>query len=272
MKIGFIGIGNMGSAIATSIAKIKNQDIQLLISNHNIEKAEKFKTQVKALVKILENEAIVKEADVIFLGVKPYLILEVLGQLAPIAKEDALWISMATAVSLKQLMPLLDRSQAIIRIMPNTPVEIGEGMITYVLPEETSQKNHSLLVDLLANTGRLQQINENQMDAASAIAGCGPAFIYQLIEALSDAGVREGLNRALAQNLAAQMVQGAAQMVLKTGKHPGQLKDEVTSPGGSTIAGITSLEENGFRYATMEAVHQAYLKTISLSKNDSDNH
>lgn len=173
---------------------------------------------------------------------------------------------MVAGLKLKNYLSVISSKQSIIRMMPNTPIEIQEGMTTFTYPKKTPTSAIELFKLCLSESGKLLYINEEQMDAATAIAGCGPAFIYQMIEAFSDAGVREGLSRELAQELAVQMIKGSANMVLETKTHPALLKDRVTSPGGSTIAGTTALEENGFRFAVIEAVHQACKRNHELGK------
>ncbi|MGX7076093.1 pyrroline-5-carboxylate reductase [Globicatella sanguinis] len=267
MKIGFIGIGNMGSAVAVGVSKAVDQHTQFLLSNHNQEKANSLSQQISQTVEILDNETIASSATMIFLGLKPSMIVNELHQLSKLAKPGTIWVSMATGVSIEQMESVISDEQKVIRIMPNTPVAIGQGMTTYILSDLITDDEHQLFKQLMSQTGQLMKIVESKMNAASAVAGCGPAFIYQLIEALADGGVRAGLPREMAQRLAAQMVQGSAQMVIETGQHPGALKDAVTSPGGSTIAGVASLEQNGFRHAAMEAVYQSFLKTKSMSQS-----
>lgn len=263
MKIGFIGVGNMGSAVVKAVHCIGEHSIYL--SNHNLDKVEQLNEQIDRQATILSNEEIATMCDVIFLGVKPNRILELLQQFSSMAKDSCLWVSMSAGITLEQLNGMLNnQSQSIIRMMPNTPIEIGEGMISYTYTKNLSKDKVELFEVLLSQSGTLLYVDEHKMDAATAIAGCGPAFIYQLIEALADAGVREGLTRSEAMLLATQMIQGSAKMVIQTKKHPAQLKDEVTSPGGSTIVGIATLEKNGFRSAIIEAVHAAFETTQSL--------
>lgn len=170
---------------------------------------------------------------------------------------------MAAGVPLDSLAAFVSADK-VIRIMPNTPVAIGQGMTTYSL---VNQNLAPLLEQILEKSGKVQQVPESLIDAATAIAGCGPAFVYQMIEALTDAGVQNGLTAQDAKVLAAQTLAGTAQMVLTSDKHPAQLRQEVTSPGGSTIAGVVALEKEGFRYAIIKAVAAALKKTRKLGKN-----
>lgn len=260
MKIGFIGLGNMGTALAQAVSQIP--DTQLLLSTHNVQKAQELQAQLGGL--LLSNAEIAEQAEVIFLGVKPYLVSQVLTDLQePISRNlSAIWISMAAGVPLADLTSYISADK-LIRIMPNTPVAIGQGMTTYSL---TNPELAPLLEQLLEKSGKVQQVPESLIDAATAIAGCGPAFAYQFIEAMTDAGVQNGLSAQDAKALAAQTLSGSAQMVLASSKHPAQLRQEVTSPGGSTIAGVVALEKHGFRSAIISAVNKALKRTRELGK------
>ena len=151
-------------------------------------------------------------------------------------------------------------------MMPNTPASIGQGVISYALSSNCSTADSDLFCQLLAKAGLLVELGESLIDAATGLAGCGPAFVYLFIEALADAGVQTGLPRETALKMAAQTVVGAGQLVLESQQHPGVLKDQVCSPGGSTIAGVASLEAHAFRGTVMEAVQQSYKRTQELGK------
>ncbi|MGO1441258.1 MAG: pyrroline-5-carboxylate reductase [Lactobacillus delbrueckii] len=256
MKVGFIGLGNMGSAIARAVAKC--DDVSLLLSRHNPEKAGKLQAEIGG--QLLDNAQVAAESDVVFLGIKPYQVASTIKEIGENSNNGSIWISMATGVSLETLAKLLP-GHDLVRMMPNTPVAIGQGMTSY-----TSQSSQAkdVFKELMAHSGKVVEIQEGLMDAATAVAGCGPAFVYQFIEALGDAGVQNGLSRSQAIEMAAQTVLGSAQMVLATGQHPAQLRDAVTSPGGSTIAGVVELEKNGFRYAAISAVNAALKQNQEL--------
>ena len=260
MKIGFIGLGNMGAAILEAVAKTGPHE--LLLSDQNQEKLAALADRFQG--KISNNQEIASQAQVIFLGLKPHLMGPVLSDLAGSIAENptAVWISMAAGVRLDQLAAYLP-AQQIIRMMPNTPVAIGQGMTTFATSQAT---NARLFEDLMAQSGQVKQLPENLMDAATAIAGCGPAFIYELIEAMTTAGIQNGLSAQDAQLLASQTVLGAAQMVLESDQHPAQLRDQVTSPGGSTIAGLVALTQAGFQAATIQGVNQALERTRELGQ------
>ncbi|MBY5035193.1 pyrroline-5-carboxylate reductase [Streptococcus gallolyticus] len=260
MKIGFIGLGNMGSALAKSLVKLGRHD--LLLSIHNQEKASLLQAEIGG--QLASNAEIASQAQVIFLGVKPHLLGQVLTDLKEeIAKNPAaVWISMAAGVSLSDLQEYLP-ADCLVRIMPNTPVAIGQGMTTYSVENPDLAP---LVEKLLSASGKVEQVPEDKIDAATAIAGCGPAFAYVFIDALVQAGIQNGLSADLSKELAAQTLLGSAQLVLESEQHTAQLRDQVTSPGGSTIAGLVAMEEHNFRYATIAAVNQALAKTRELGK------
>ena len=265
MKIGFIGLGNMGASLAKAVLQAKT-GAQILLANRSQAKVDAFITNFGGQAS--SNEEIFAEADVIFLGVKPAQFSELLAQYQAILekRESLLLISMAAGLTLEKLASLIPSQHRIIRIMPNTPVAIGQGVISYALSENCRAGDNSLFCQLLAKAGLLVELGDGLIDAATGLAGCGPAFVYLFIEALADAGVQIGLPREMALKMAAQTVVGAGQMVLESQQHPGVLKDQVCSPGGSTIAGVASLEEHAFRGTVMDAVHQAYKRTQELGK------
>lgn len=260
MKIGFIGLGNMGGAIAQAIATLDQHE--LLLSNHNPQKAKAIQQTVGG--SFLSNAAIVEQADLIFLGIKPHLLGPVLTSLSEeIAKKtDTIWVSMAAGVSIDQLADYLPVNQ-IIRMMPNTPVAIGQGMTTFTTQNPDLAPLFEALMTL---SGQVTQVPESLIDAATAIAGCGPAFVYEIIDSMTQAGVQHGLSVETARTLAAQTLLGSSQMVLETGKHPAQLRDEVTSPGGSTIAGLAALTEAGLQNALIQGINRALARTQELGE------
>jgi pyrroline-5-carboxylate reductase len=216
----------------------------------------------------------VRDAKFIFLCVKPQVLPGVLTDLLPALKEDQaeggapVLVSIAAGVTLDTLTNILkegDLDLPVIRVMPNTPAAIGQGILLIAPGESVTQEDYDGLTALLSACGLLERVTQRELDLGMSIAGCGPAFVYLFIEALADGGVQIGLPRAKAQTWAAQMVAGAAQMVLQTGKHPGQLKDEVCSPGGTTIAGVEELEKMAFRAAAAQAVNKAYEKSKKLN-------
>lgn len=262
--IGFIGTGNMGSAIAWAAAWSK-QAQRVLLANRTPIKAESLAAQLPGAA-LSTNEEIARTAQLIFLGVKPQMMQLVLSPLEPILRkrEDRfILVTMAAGLSCERIQDIVDMDCPVIRMMPNTPAAIGAGVIQYCGLGVTMEELDSFAA-LLQPAGLVDPVPEGLIDAASAVSGCGPAFAYLFIEALADGGVACGLPREKAVAYAAQMAEGAARMVLESGQHPGALKDAVCSPGGTTIQGVRILEERGFRAAAMDAVIAAYEKTLKL--------
>ena len=191
------------------------------------------------------NREVATAADVIFLAVKPQQMSQVLIELHGHAKREHLVISIAAGIPLTALAAGLGDAPRLVRVMPNTPCLVGSGASGYCLGPNATVEDAALVNKLLGAVGIARQVDESLLDAVTGLSGSGPAFVYVLIEALSDGGVKMGLSREVALALAAQTVRGAAEMVLATGEHPGQLKDAVTSPGGTTIAGLAALEAAG---------------------------
>ncbi len=264
MKIGFIGCGNMGGALIRSISQISETNIY--IYDKNIEKAQYLSDEVGAIV--CEAGLIASGCDFIFLAVKPAILPDVLSSIAEGLGKNAraVVVSMAAGVNTQKIETALTHARPVIRIMPNTPVALGCGMIAWCagdavpLPKDREDE----FLHIMSACGRLDRLDERLIDAETAVAGCGPAYAYMFIDALADGGVLCGLPRDRAILYAAEMLKGAAEMVLRTGKHPGQLKDEVCSPGGSTIEGVKALEDGGFRGVCAEAVIAAYEKNKLL--------
>ena len=261
-KVGFIGCGNMGGAIARAISKVSQTE--LYISEPNEAKAKAISQEIGC--KIVGGNELSEGCDFVFLAIKPNLFRSVVPALRPsLEKGSAVLVTMAAGVEISRLEELAG-NLPIIRIMPNTPVAVGKGMITWCKNSLVNEDAGEEFKRLFSEAGTLDFVDEKMIDAASAVSGCGPAFVYAFIEALADGGVQCGLPRDKAMLYAASTVLGAAEMVLKTGKHPGLLKDEVCSPGGSTIEGMHALESAGFRGISAEAVIAAYEKTKKLGK------
>lgn len=263
MKIAFIGCGNMGGALA----RAARGDILLYDKNENTA-ASLSKLIVGSSVVASAKEA-VERADTVFLGVKPNIIPALTEEIAPvIAKKNTktLVVSMAAGVAISAIEKGLPEGTPIIRIMPNTPAAVGEGMILYSKNGAVTEEMTDAFLTAMKGAGTLDAIDEKLIDAASAVSGCGPAFVYMFIEALADGGVRCGLPRDKALLFAEATVRGAATLALETKKNPGALKDEVCSPGGTTIEGVMALEKGAMRGAVMSAVTAAYEKTLKMGK------
>ncbi|MBE6750801.1 MAG: pyrroline-5-carboxylate reductase [Ruminococcaceae bacterium] len=265
-KFGFIGTGNMGSALARAVSKTVSGD-EILLTDASSKKAQLLAEELDC--SYTETEKVALMAKYIFLGVKPQMMEDLLKTIAPILKsrkDRFVLISMAAGLKISKLEEMLGEKYPIIRIMPNTPVSQGKGMIVYTISEAVFMDEAAEFCDALKKGGRIDRIDENLIDAASAISGCGPAFVYLFAEAMADAGVECGLSRAKSLEYTAQTLSGAAELLLNTGKHPGQLKDEVCSPAGSTIEGVHTLENSSFRGTVMNAVKNSFKRTKELGK------
>ncbi len=214
-----------------------------------------------------ENTDVLDVSEIIFLAVKPQAMAGVLSEITRHLDERHLVVSIAAGVSLETLTAALGDSCRIVRVMPNTPCLVGASASGFSIGASASADDARLVKDLLSTVGIAVEVPERLLDAVTGLSGSGPAYVYQVIEALSDGGVRAGLPRDVATQLAAQTVLGAARMVLETGEHPGVLKDAVTSPGGTTIAGLHALENAGLRAALMNAVAAATARSVELRES-----
>ena len=263
-KLGFIGVGNMGGALVRA-ARRNTPSTDICIANRSPEKAKALAAEIPCRVK--SNAEIAQWADYVFLGVKPQMMGDLLAELAPVlaAREDRfLLVTMAAGLDIADIQAMAGGDYPVLRIMPNTPCSIGEGMILYTRGPGVTEEEERVFLEAMAGAGRFSAIPERLMNAGSAVAGCGPAYVDLFVEALADGGVACGLPRAQALEFAAQMVVGSARLILESGQHPGVLKDAVCSPGGSTIQGVRKLEEAGFRAGVMNAVIAACEKSGNL--------
>ena len=266
IEMGFIGVGNMGGALAQAAAK-RLAGEELLLANRTAAKAEALAARLGC--KSGDNEAVASSCRYVMLAVKPQKLREALAPLtAPLAarQDDFVLVTMAAGVSIARLRELAGGAYPVIRIMPNTPCAIGQGTVLCCRSDNVSDAAYARFKEIMGGAGTLLDLDESLIDAGSAVSGCGPAYVYTFIESMADAAVACGLTRADALSLAASTVAGAAQMVLESGRHPAQLRDSVCSPGGSTIAGVLSLERGGFRAAVADCVRAAFERTQELGK------
>lgn len=263
MKLGFIGAGNMGSAIIKGIlAKgfIEPQD--LFISRKHPELSVEY---AKRGVQIMaSNTALVQAVDYVVLAVKPVYLPQVLSEIHDYLN-DKFIISIVAGWTFEMLQEALPETSRFIRVMPNTPLAVGEGMSLISNRYTCTEEEFAFTKQVFEAAGKIAVVDDHVFTPANGISGCGPAFVYAFIEALADGGVRYGVPRALAYELAAQTLIGASKMVLETKEHPGKLKDAVCSPGGTTIEGIYALEKGGMRAAVIEAVGATVEKTNKLA-------
>lgn len=266
--LAFIGAGNMGGAIVRAVCRGMDP-AQVIVYTPHKATTDRLTAETGCCVAETAGEA-VRLAKYVMLCVKPQVLPGVLRELLPdfqAVKEHQVLASIAAGITLKDLAGLLAEGQVhlpVIRVMPNTPSAIGEGLIFLARDGLISDADCEELAACLRPCGEMEWTTEQYLDMGTAVAGCGPAFAYLFMEALADGGVQIGLPRAMAQRYAAQMVAGAAQMVLQTGQHPGALKDAVCSPGGTTIAGVAELETRGFRAAAAQAVVASYRRSLEL--------
>lgn len=263
-KLGFLGAGQMARALAKGFVSAG------LIDGKEIHAAdvypaagEAFQEQVPGSATYSDNGEVVKSCDVVFLSVKPQNMREVLNGISNAVTTDKLFISIAAGVTIEQLSAWSNTTR-VIRVMPNTPCLVGMGASGFARGEGATDDDAKLVTELLSAVGFATELAESHLDAVTGLSGSGPAFVYQVIEALSDGGVRMGLPREVASQLAASTVRGAAEMVLATGEHPAVLKDRVASPGGTTIAGLQALEQGGLRSTLISAVEAATRRSKEL--------
>lgn len=261
-EAGFIGAGNMGGALARAAVKTVG-GAAVAVACSTAEHSAKAAASIGCTAETAE--AILRESRFVFWGVKPQMFAGVAAKLAEdIAASDAVFVSMLAGVSLDRLAEMLGGEKKIIRIMPNTPSAVGQGLMLVSANDRVTAEELAAFKALMAESGLLDDLPEHLIDAASAVSGCGPAYAYMFVEALADGAVKCGVPRAKAMRYAAQMLLGSASLLLETGEHSGALKDAVCSPGGSTIAGVAALEDRGFRGAAIAAVEAAYRRTKEL--------
>ena len=261
----FIGTGNMGGTIA-QVAASGTDPRRVLLADRATQKAAELAAALGC--DAADNETAARESQYIFLGVKPHLMAGMLASIAPVlaARSDRfVLVSMAAALTIQNIRDMAGGEYPVVRINPNTPMAVGRGLVMYC-EKDVRAEELSELWGTLQSGGVFRPLDESLIDAGSALSGCGPAFTYLFIEALADGGVECGLPREVALEYAAETVAGAAEMVLRSGRHPGALKDAVCSPGGSTIAGVHALEKNGLRAAAMDAVVAAFQKSKTMGK------
>ena len=265
MELGIIGAGNMGSSILKgivtsnflsgkniSVFDLHEEKIQKLIKEYDIRKSES------------ENQA-AKESDILILAVKPNIVPKVLETIKDNLNEKTMIFSIAAGISINFIENIIGNNKKIIRAMPNTPAQIMEGMTAVSFNKNIEESEKKIIFELLNSFGKSIEIEEKLMHVYTGISGSLPAYVYVFMEALADGGVLEGMPRDMAYEIIAQAVSGSAKMLLETGKHPGILKDEVASPGGTTIAALKVLEDGKFRGTVMKAVKACTKKSKEMA-------
>lgn len=269
-RVGFLGAGNMGEAMIRGLLKagtVPAEDI--FATDVRLDRLQQL-GKLYGIHTLSDNGLLVKRVDVVILAVKPQIIHAVLKEVAPAVTPKKLLISVAAGVPTAALRADLPRGVRLIRVMPNTPALVLEGMTAVAKADGLQKGDLETAEEIFGAVGKVVVLEEEALDAVTGLSGSGPAYVALMIEALADGGVKVGLDRLTAMTLAAQTVLGSAKLLIETGAHPGQLKDMVTSPGGTAIAGIAALEEGGVRRTLISAVERATLRSRELGRGARD--
>jgi pyrroline-5-carboxylate reductase len=267
-KVGFIGCGKMAQAMIEGMIKSKLvQPVAIMASAVTDETLSSVKNKYDILV-TKNNLEVAKHADILILAVKPNIHDAILNEISGVVREQTVIITIAAGISLEYIESFFQTKRKVVRAMPNTPSLVGEGMSAICYNQQVNEEDLEMVLLLFNSFGRTEIIVETLMDSIPAISGSSPAYVYMFIEALADGGVKQGIPRKQAYKLAAQAVLGAAKMVLETERHPGELKDDVCTPGGATIEAVATLEQEKFRSAILTAMDQCTKKTKQLSKEN----
>jgi len=263
--LGFVGAGQMARALASGFVAAELVKSAAIWASDPVEAArDGFAAEVPGATVVDDSSTLAHESSVLFLAVKPQSMSVALDSLRGHVSERHLVISIAAGVPLARIADGLGGGVRLARVMPNTPCLVGQSASGYCLGASATRQDGELVATLLSAVGKAFEVEENDLDAVTGLSGSGPAFVYEFIEAMSDGGVSAGLSREVATQLAAQTVRGAADMVIETGLPTGTLRDRVTSPGGTTIAGLEALEDAGLRSAVIAAVQAATKRSIEL--------
>ncbi len=264
MKIGFIGLGNMAKAMIGGMLAKEIATKEDIIGSDKIQAAMDAAKETYGIAIASDNSEVAKQADVLILAVKPQFLAQAVSEMKEAVKEDTLIISIAAGKTISQIETLFGKELKLVRVMPNTPALVGEGCSGVCRNGRVSDEEMATCMQLIGSFGIASEVTESLMDAVTGVSGSAPAFVFMFIEALADGAVAAGMPRSQAYTFAAQTVMGSAKLVLETGKHPGELKDMVCSPAGTTIEGVRLLEEKGLRGAVMDAVIAAAEKARNM--------
>lgn len=265
--IGCLGGGAMGEALVAGLLRAGLVEASKVFVSDIEHTRLDYLNKKLGVNTSLDNTAVVRAADVVILAVKPYVMVPLLKEVAPVARREQTFISIAAGITIEQLQFYLAAPVPVIRAIPNTPCLVGEGATAISAGKYADETNMQKARAVFAAVGKAAEVPEAFLDMVTGLSGSGPAYMYIIIEALTDGAVRLGLPRDIAGMLAAQTMLGAAKMVLATGEHPGKLKDMVTTPGGTTMAGLFALEEGGVRAHLMKAVADATQRAREMSGN-----
>jgi pyrroline-5-carboxylate reductase len=263
-RIGLIGAGQMATALGQGLVRAGLVAVEAVLASDPLEGARQRFADATGGRTTADNLEVARHADILLLAVKPQQMGRVLAELAGKVGAGQLVVSIAAGIRLAALAQALGPEARLVRVMPNTPCLVGRGACGYCLGGKATAEDGRFVQEMLQSVGVAVEVEEKLLDAVTGLSGSGPAFVYVIIETLSDGGVRMGLPRPIATALAAQTVLGAAEMVLESGEHPGVLKDRVASPGGTTIAGLAALEAGGLRAALLAAVEAATRRSVEL--------
>ncbi|MBA5851124.1 pyrroline-5-carboxylate reductase [Clostridium sp. cel8] len=266
-KLGLIGCGNMAQAIIGGVINSSTlKPDEVIASNPSNGKLEN--TKAKYNIETTNNNLeVAKTSDLIILSVKPNKYKDVIEEIKNCISSHTIIITIAAGISIDNIKSLFGKDVKVARVMPNTPAQVGEGMSAICFSENITDEDKKKVIEIFNSCGKSEIIDENLMDTVTGISGSSPAFVYMFIEAMADAAVLQGMTRKSAYKFAAQAVLGSAKMVLESGLHPGELKDNVCSPSGTTIQGVFSLENSGFRSAVMNAINDTIEKSKEMGKN-----
>lgn len=265
-RFGFIGAGKMATALIKGILRAGLASPDNVIASDVVEAAREKLAGETGVWTTESNLDVVKNSDIIVFAVHPHVVPHVCAEIRDAVGDNHLLVSIAAGVPIARILDAVGRPVRVVRVMPNTPALVGAGAAAYAVGGQATDEDAELVEKLLSVVGIAVRVEERLMDAVTGLSGSGPAYVFQFIEALADGGVRMGLPRAIALTLAAQTVLGAARMVQETGRHPAELKDQVASPGGTTIAGLHELERGALRGTVMNAVEAATRRSTELGK------
>jgi pyrroline-5-carboxylate reductase len=268
VRFGFIGGGNMAEALLKGLISGLDVKASCILATDVVPARRQYLETTYGICTAMDNGVAVQQSEVIILAVKPQIMPAVLDEIAPLLTSEKLVISIAAGITLQTLQQALGPDRRVVRVMPNTPALVLAGAAGISAGRAATPQDIAIVERIFNAVGRAVVVSDDMMDAVTGLSGSGPAYVFALIEALSDGGVLVGLTRQMATTLAAQTVLGAAKMVLETGKHPGDLKDMVTSPAGTTIAGMHALESGGLRGVMMEVVRRATERSAALGRGE----
>ncbi len=254
MKIGFIGLGNMAKAMIGGMLQKEIVSADDIVGSAKSAKTLGAVQELYGIETLHDNRKVAQKADILVLAVKPQFFQEVIEEIRDVVSEDTLVISIAAGKTIAWIEQAFQKKIKLVRCMPNTPAMVREGCTGVCVNDHVSQEETEVSLKLMGSFGRSSLVPESMIDAVGAVSGSSPAYVFMFIEAMADAAVAAGMPRTLAYEFAAQAVYGSAKLLLESGKHPGELKDMVCSPGGTTIQGVRILEERGMRGAVMDAL------------------